>query len=109
MKGRRGKKSKKKVQTFIYKEDTCLNCPVAIILGKVDFNSCTQSLDKTQDTEEGQKLLIKCIKRPELGVFEPNITFQECPLWINGRENYFFREYPILTIRKQNFNENLLK
>lgn len=49
---------------------TCLNCPAARF--------------KKEDLRKSNKenILIRCSRRPELGKFRPNITFEECPQWI---------------------------
>ncbi|MFX1453672.1 MAG: hypothetical protein ACFFCM_22770 [Promethearchaeota archaeon] len=73
------KKSKKKINN---RQETCLDCPSAIIQGKVDFNCCCQILDKEIGDNEQSEILIKCSRRPELGLFEPNFTIQQCQEWI---------------------------
>ena len=60
---------------------TCWNCPAAIFKGNVDFRACGQSMEEIKSIEEGQ-IVIECSRRPELGHFEPSITFEQCPEWI---------------------------
>ena len=93
-------KMKSKENERINEENNCLNCPAAIILGKVNFNSCGQTMDKSRSSDDTMNILIRCVKRPELGIFEPTITFDQCPIWINEKNKFVFKEYPILTIRK---------
>ncbi len=63
-------------------DKTCWNCPAAIFKGNVDFRACGQSKEeiKKQMGPEGQ-IMIECKRRPELGHFEPSITFEQCPEW----------------------------
>jgi UDP-sulfoquinovose synthase len=57
---------------------TCWNCPAAKLKGNVDFRACGQSIIRSE--QEGH-LVIECERRPELGYFEPTITFEQCPEW----------------------------
>ena len=61
---------------------TCWNCPAAKLEGNVDFRGCGQSKEeiaqRMRDNPEYQ-VVIECKRRPELGMFEPTITFEECP------------------------------
>ncbi len=61
---------------------TCWNCPAAVFKGNVDFRACGQSMEEIKSIEEGQ-IVIECSRRPELGHFEPSITFEQCPEWIS--------------------------
>ncbi|MHA1275022.1 MAG: hypothetical protein ACTSQS_16560, partial [Promethearchaeota archaeon] len=60
---------------------TCWNCPAAKLIGNVDFRACGQARDLEHETDEETEILIECRRRPELGFFEPNITFEQCPEW----------------------------
>ncbi len=65
-------------------EKTCWNCPAAILKGNVDFRSCGQSkeeIKKRMEENPDFNVVIECARRPELGHFEPNITFDQCPEW----------------------------
>ena len=62
-------------------EKTCWNCPAAIFKGNVDFRACGQSMEEIKSFEEGM-IVIECARRPELGHFEPTITFEQCPEWV---------------------------
>lgn len=68
-------------------DKTCWNCPAAIFKGNVDFRACGQSREEIKKKlgPEGQ-IMIECKRRPELGHFEPSITFEECPEWELNRE-----------------------
>lgn len=59
---------------------TCWNCPAAVLKGNVDFRACGQSKEKKKELAQGQ-VVIECARRPELGHFEPNITYEQCPQW----------------------------
>ena len=50
-------------------------------MGNVDFRACGQARDTLGETAEGEEILIECRRRPELGYFEPNITFEQCSEW----------------------------
>jgi UDP-sulfoquinovose synthase len=66
-------------------EKTCWNCPAAILKGNVDFRSCGQSkeeIKKRMEENPDFNVVIECARRPDLGHFEPNITFEQCPEWI---------------------------
>jgi len=65
-------------------EKTCWNCPAAILKGNVDFRSCGQSkeeIKKKMEENPDFQVVIECARRPELGHFEPSITFEQCPEW----------------------------
>ncbi len=62
-------------------QKTCWNCPAAIFKGNVDFRACGQSMEDIKSVEEGH-IVIECGRRPELGHFEPTITFEQCPEWV---------------------------
>lgn len=59
----------------------CWNCPAAILKGNVDFRACGQSREKKKKLQEGGQTVIECARRPELGFFEPSITFEQCTQW----------------------------
>lgn len=82
------KKSRKNINNPSNRQKTCLDCPAAIIQGKVDFTCCCQTLDKKIGDNEPSEILIECSRRPELGLFEPNITFQHCREWINLKKKF---------------------
>lgn len=65
------------------RQKTFLVCPTAIIQDKIDFGYCCQTLDKKLRENEQSAILIECGRRPELGFFETNITFQHCREWID--------------------------
>ncbi|RLI97794.1 MAG: hypothetical protein DRO99_02405, partial [Candidatus Aenigmatarchaeota archaeon] len=60
---------------------TCWNCPAAIFKGNVDFRACGQSKEKIKELKESDTIVIECGRRPDLGHFEPSVTFEECPEW----------------------------
>lgn len=62
------------------KNRTCLNCPSAKLKGNVDFFSGGQNR-KIVSAKGNEQIMIECKRRPKLGRFEPNITFEQCPEW----------------------------
>ena len=79
----------------IIQEKTCWNCPAAILKINVNFRACGQSngLVRSYDNYEG---LIECARRPELGLFQPCITFEDCPEWHQTPHGYILREKRVL-------------
>ncbi|MFX0170578.1 MAG: hypothetical protein ACFE9L_01530 [Candidatus Hodarchaeota archaeon] len=63
-------------------ENTCCNCPAAIFKGNVNFRSCGQLKEEIDSKIQDSQIIIECARRPELGYYEPSITFEECPEWI---------------------------
>ncbi len=63
-------------------QKTCWNCPAGKLIGNVDFRACGQARDLEINVEEDQEIVIECRRRPELGYFEPSITFEQCPEWV---------------------------
>ncbi len=80
-------------------ERTCWNCPAAIFRGNVDFRACGQSQEeiKAQLGDEGQ-IMIECSRRPELGHYEPTITFEECPQWELGDYGYQLKNMRVMIL-----------
>jgi len=69
---------------------TCWNCPAAVLKGNVDFRACGQSKEKKRKIQESSQTVIECSRRPELGYFEPSITFEQCPQWeLNEKYNMY--------------------
>lgn len=71
---------------------TCWNCPSAIFKGNVDFRACGQTTEqiKSKLGPDGQTML-ECKRRPDLGHFEPTITFEDCTEWeYNEEYNMYF-------------------
>jgi len=66
---------------------TCWNCPAAQLKGNVDFRACGQGL-KVKPARGNGQIVIECQRRPELGLFEPNITFDQCPQWKKSDYGY---------------------
>lgn len=63
------------------RDKTCWNCPAAVFKGNVDFRACGQSKEGLKKFKEDSRIMIECERKPELGHFEPSITFEECPEW----------------------------
>ncbi len=78
---------------------TCWNCPAAIFRGNVDFRACGQSQEeiKAKLGDEGQ-IMIECARRPELGYFEPSITFEQCTQWEKGPYGYQLKQMKVMIL-----------
>jgi len=78
---------------------TCWNCPSANFKGKVDFRACGQTKEqiKAKLGSEGQ-IMIECNRRPELGHFEPTITYEQCTEWIKGRYGYQLNNMRVMVL-----------
>jgi UDP-sulfoquinovose synthase len=82
-------------------EKTCWNCPAAVLKGNVDFRSCGQSKEEIKKKLEENpdfQLVIECARRPELGHFEPNITFEDCTEWIESEFGYILKNMRIMIL-----------
>jgi len=55
----------------------CWNCPALNLKGYVDFRACGQT---SKLVNEGY-VMAECHRRPDLGVFEPEISFEQCSEW----------------------------
>ncbi len=77
---------------------TCWNCPAAKLMGNVDFRACGQARDKGLDLGEEEEIVIECRRRPELGYFEPNITFEQCPEWTPTEYGYILKEMKVMIL-----------
>ncbi len=79
-------------------EKTCWNCPAAMLKGNVDFRACGQSIATIKNKISEDGLLIECSRRPELGMFEPNITFEQCPEWIETEYGYLLKDMRVMIL-----------
>ena len=79
-------------------EKTCWNCPAAKLMGNVDFRACGQARFLEVDADEEEEIVIECRRRPELGYFEPNITFEQCPEWIPMEYGYMLKNMRVMII-----------
>jgi len=77
-------------------EKTCWNCPAAKLKGNIDFRACGQSMKKTLD--EDKEIVIECKRRPDLGHFEPSITFEQCPEWRKTKYGYLLRDMKVMIL-----------
>ena len=77
---------------------TCWNCPAAKLMGNVDFRACGQAREALGQTEEGEEILIECRRRPELGYFEPNITFEQCSEWEPSEYGYKLKNMKVMIL-----------
>jgi len=73
---------------------TCWNCPAAKLKGNVDFRACGQTVEKGGEGET----MIECSRRPELGHFEPTITFEQCPEWQEGKYGYMLKDMRVMIL-----------
>lgn len=78
---------------------TCWNCPAAVFKGNVDFRACGQSQDeiKAKLGDEGQ-IMIECTRRPDLGYFEPSITFEQCSEWVDGEYGLQLKDMRVMIL-----------
>ena len=78
---------------------TCWNCPAAIFKGNVDFRACGQSKEnlKLKLGDDGQ-IMIECSRRPELGHFEPTITFKQCSEWQEGPYGFQLKKMRVMIL-----------
>jgi len=60
-------------------EKTCLDCPFALLKAIINLRSCCQSTEELREKIGEGKILIECIKRPDIGFFEPTLDMKECP------------------------------
>lgn len=78
---------------------TCWNCPAAVFKGNVDFRACGQSQEqiKAKLGDEGQ-IMIECERRPELGFFEPTITYEQCDQWEEGPYGFQLKNMRVMIL-----------
>jgi UDP-sulfoquinovose synthase len=79
-------------------EKTCWNCPAAKLMGNIDFRACGQAGKLNLDADEDQEIAIECRRRPELGYFEPNITFEQCPEWEVTDFGYMLKNMKVMIL-----------
>ncbi len=79
-------------------EKTCWNCPAAKLEGNVDFRACGQSKEEARIGSEDKEVLIECKRRPELGHFQPTITFEQCPEWEESEYGYRLKDMRVLIL-----------
>ncbi len=79
-------------------EKTCWNCPAAILKGNVDFRACGQSIEVIRRKMETEGILIECARQPDLGHFEPTITFEECPEWRPTKYGYLLENMRVMIL-----------
>lgn len=76
---------------------TCWNCPAAKLKGNVDFRACGQS-KKIVGKKGDEQIMIECERRKELGRFEPNITFSQCPQWQKTDYGYLLKNMRVMIL-----------
>ncbi|MFX0105921.1 MAG: hypothetical protein ACFE75_10550, partial [Candidatus Hodarchaeota archaeon] len=79
-------------------DKTCWNCPAAKLMGNVDFRACGQTREFKISSDEEEEIVIECRRRPELGYFEPNITFEQCPEWIASDYGYMLKNMKVMIL-----------
>ena len=77
---------------------TCWNCPAAKLIGNVDFRACGQAKDKDVNLGADEEIVIECNRRPELGYFEPNITFEQCSEWVLTDYGYMLKNMKVMIL-----------
>ena len=85
--------------SFFNADKTCWNCPAAVFKGNVDFRACGQSQEaiKAKLGDEGQ-IMIECARRPELGHFEPSISFAQCTEWVEGKYGFQLKNMRVMIL-----------
>jgi len=82
-------------------DNNCWNCPAADFKGNVDFRSCGQSKEEMRKVVEENpdyEVVIKCKRRPEVGQFEPTITFEQCPEWKESEYGYMLKDMKVMVL-----------
>jgi UDP-sulfoquinovose synthase len=83
-------------------EKTCWNCPALDFVGNVDFRACGQSTvfaEKLKDDPTGGQVMVKCKRRPELGLFDPmSVTFEDCPQWEESSYGYKLKGMKVMIL-----------
>lgn len=87
-----------KINRIYNANKSCWNCPAAKIIGNVDFRACGQARVAIAEMEEEQEIVIECRRRPDLGFFQPNITFEQCPEWILTEYGYILKEMKVMIL-----------
>jgi len=77
---------------------TCWNCPAAKLMGNVDFRACGQAREFKIGSDEEEAIVIECRRRPELGYFEPNITFEQCSEWKASEYGYILKNMKVMIL-----------
>ena len=77
---------------------TCWNCPAAKLMGNIDFRACGQARDKGLELGEEEEIVIECRRRPDLGYFEPNIPFEQCPEWNPTDYGYMLKNMKVMIL-----------
>jgi len=71
------------------KDKTCLNCPAA------KFKSIS---DLKNSSKKQEMVKIECNRRPDLGSFDPNITFEQCPQWQETEKGYLLKDMKVMVL-----------
>ena len=82
-------------------DKTCWNCPAAKFKGNVDFRSCGQSKEEMRKVVEENpdyEVMIECNRRPELGHFEPTISFDQCTEWQETDYGYMLEDMRVMIL-----------
>lgn len=77
---------------------TCWNCPAAKLMGNVDFRACGQARGVEGVISDEEEILIECRRRPDLGYFEPNITFKQCSEWVPADFGYVLKNMRLMIL-----------
>ena len=79
-------------------KNTCWNCPAAKLIGNVDFRACGQTREVISTAGDESEIVIECRRRPELGYFEPNITFEQCPEWVPMKYGLMLKNMKVMIL-----------
>ena len=79
---------------------TCWSCPAVNLKGMVDFRACGQSVDAFRakhDLDEGH-IIAECKRRPQDGLFEPTVTYRDCPEWELTPYGYMLKNMRVMIL-----------
>lgn len=77
---------------------TCWNCPAAIFKGDANFRAGGQTKQNIKQSQEDIGTVIGCSRRPELGNFKPNVTFEQCPEWNLTDKGYMLKNMKVMIL-----------
>ena len=68
-----------------YCSGTCLDCPHVVVNGKLFLRACSLSpVNDMNPLDFIDGVFVECRLRPELGMFEPTIMIEDCPVFIKN-------------------------
>ena len=77
---------------------TCWNCPAAVFKGDANFRSGGQTKQNIKQLQENPQTIIECSRRPKLGNFKPDVTFEQCPEWSLTDTGYMLKNMKVMIL-----------